>query len=112
VTTVWIARWQPEALPIHRCLLVALRIARWATTHAPPAHGPRPKEQEGRPNANTQPEIQPTVLPFSAIAGVLGEVTFIEWLLVKGVRTPPAEASAIADGRGSVLAGRTAEGSR
>ena len=58
------------------------------------------------------PDLEPAFLPVSAIAGVLGEVTFIAWLLVKGVRTPPAEAPVIADGRARVLAGRSAEASR
>jgi hypothetical protein len=59
------------------------------------------------------PDVEPAIfLPISAIAGVLGEVTFIAWLLVKGVRTPPVEASVIADGRASAPAGRSAEASR
>ncbi len=53
------------------------------------------------------PEIQPTVLPVSAILGVLGEVTFIGWLLLKGVRTPDRdEPASVRDG--SVLAHRQA----
>ncbi len=59
------------------------------------------------------PDVEPVAfLPVSAVLGVLGEVTFIAWLLVKGVRTPPVEASVIADGRSSAPAGRSAEASR
>ncbi len=58
------------------------------------------------------PDIEPAFLPVSAVLGVLGEVTFIAWLLVKGVRTPPVAASVVADGRASAPAGRSAEASR
>ena len=59
------------------------------------------------------PDLEPVVfLPVSAVAGVLGEVTFIAWLLVKGVRVPTAEAPAIAGARTRGFAGRSAEVSR
>lgn len=58
------------------------------------------------------PDLEPAFLPISAIAGVLGEVTFIAWLLAKGVRTPPVDAASIVDGRGGVPADHTAEGPR
>ena len=57
------------------------------------------------------PEVQPSTLPVSAILGVLGEVTFIGWLLIKGVRTTDRDAPADA-GDGSVLARRQAEATR
>ena len=57
------------------------------------------------------PEVQPSVLPVSAILGVLGEVGFIAWLLVKGVRTPVREEPARA-ADSSLLGRRQAEASR
>ena len=57
------------------------------------------------------PDVEPAFLPVSAVAGVLGEVTFIVWLLVKGVRTPDRDTSAHA-GEGRVLGRRNAEVAR
>ncbi len=57
------------------------------------------------------PDVEPAFLPVSAVAGVLGEVTFIVWLLVKGVRTYDLDTPAHArDGR--VLGRRNAEAAR
>lgn len=58
------------------------------------------------------PDVEPPFLLISAIAGVLGEVTFIAWLLLKGVRTPPVGASTLAEGRATAIAGRSAEAPR
>lgn len=34
------------------------------------------------------PALEPTTLPFAALAGIVGELSFMGWLLVKGIRTP------------------------
>ena len=57
------------------------------------------------------PDVEPAFLPVSAIAGVLGEVTFIAWLLLKGVRTPDRITPAHG-GEGRLLGRRNAEVTR
>jgi hypothetical protein len=38
------------------------------------------------------PELEPMVLPLSALAGMVGELLFMAWLLIKGVRSSADEA--------------------
>jgi hypothetical protein len=37
------------------------------------------------------PDLEPVVLPLSAMAGMVGELSFMAWLLVKGVRSSAGE---------------------
>lgn len=38
------------------------------------------------------PDLEPMVLPLSAVAGMVGELSFMAWLLIKGVRTSTGDA--------------------
>jgi len=52
------------------------------------------------------PDLEPMVLPFSALAGMVGELAFMAWLLIKGVRSSARDVR----GTGAVPAGGLAAG--